>query len=352
MAPSAIESVDEPDLLVRQFNRLSWALMALPAAVAAAVALNGPWQVAIGIALLAIPGLVMGRRLTPAIPTTVRLDKEGIHRKGRFGLSIPWSEIEYAAVHPYDKQQVLVVVPHNQVKHWSRTWRNKPQDLNEDLGGLPTGGYILPIFDQLAVEIERYIAGHLPGHPGFDPSRIRLSDATREVLDEEKAAARKSKKRATAGPVVTTMTDRLARREMLTNLGLAIIAIAFTVWIYFQDSIPATVAMGLVSAFLLYRTWNSFKARQSIVLVAELGIQRAGPWGWSLRWKEIKSASVESYQENDYLVVVRMDENAMYHRSATQLRGHPFQANALISPIPADQRDAVTAALVAFRRRR
>lgn len=346
MAPRAIESLDEPDLTARQFTRLAGAVTALLVAIGGALLLNMLWLPGALLLLAAIPFGMWTRSLSEGVPTTVRLDAAGIHRQGRYAVSLPWNDIAYAGVHPYDSHQVLVVVPHQQVKHWSRTWRNKEQVLTENLGLLPEGGYVMPIYVELAREIEQYIAGHLPGHPGFDPSRLRLP--ANLAVDDAETSRGIRKNAPVVAPLMTVTPDPLARRQLLVNLALGAIAAAGAVYLALLPNTAGAVAIGLIAAYFAYRAWTAWKARSCALLVAEAGIRRGGPWGWEYAWSAIKQARVEEFAGQTYLVVIRADENALYHRSSTLLQGHPFPANALISPVPAHQRAELSAAISAF----
>nr|NLD40227.1 hypothetical protein [Actinomycetales bacterium] len=362
MAPSAIESLDEPDLVARQFTWLTGATTAAVLSAGVIVTFSGRPFFGIPLILAAIPLYLATRRLGAGVPTTVRLDPQGIQRLGSYPWSLGWDELEYAAIHPYDATQVLVAIPKEPVKHWSRTWRMKEQVLIEDLGLLPEGGYVAPVFDELAWDMEYFISGHLPGHPGFDPSRLRLPERLRrgqyDPDPSEPASPGRGRmgadRRAAQqrGPMATSTPDPLPRRESMIYLVLGMFAMVFAVlaWLMLK-SIGGAVALALAAAFLIYRANLSHAARDSIVLINHDGIRRAGPWGWQQQWKQIASARVEEFRGNHYLVLVRKDENAPYHRSATSLAGHPFPGNALVTPIPSEQIDDVEAALRTWGRR-
>ncbi|HHW83377.1 MAG TPA: hypothetical protein GX743_06115, partial [Actinomycetales bacterium] len=260
MAPSAIESLDEPDLLARQFTRIVGAVTVLLGSGALILLFSRQWIPALVMAVLAVPTGMLTKRLSLNIPATVRLDGGGIHRKGTYGWSVPWDELEYAGIHPYDGAHVLVAVPQRHVSHWSRNLRMKDQVLTEDLGPLPEGGYVAPVFDDLAWDMEHYIAGHLPGHPGFDPARLHLPPhLMRSQYDDGEAASpgTPTTRRATPrpDPVAVRAADPLPRRQARMFGLLALLALAFAVvsWFMLRDpvqgftrsQIAAIVALGI-----------------------------------------------------------------------------------------------------------
>lgn len=339
MAPSAIESVDEPDLVARQLTWLAGAVTFLFVGAALAFFFSQEWL--IGLVLLAAgsPLALLTYRVSGRGLATVRLDTAGIHRRGGYDWSLPWEQIKYAAVHPYDTDSVLVVVPKEEVKHWSRTWRSKEQVLNSDLGYLPEGGYVVPIYSALAEEIENYIAGHLPGHTGFDPARLSSvmpAKPAREIRNSGQP------------PLLVETSDPAAGRQVLVNLALMVLAAALAFQVWGMGNSAGTLAIGVVVALFAWRAYSANSARRSAVLIADDGIRRSGRWGWFEKWSAVQSAEVAQHGGRSYLVLLRKNENAPYHRSATTLAGHPFPGNALVAPI-ADERSTEVAAAIAAR---
>ncbi|MDO5494797.1 MAG: hypothetical protein Q4G64_03705 [bacterium] len=353
MAPSAIESLDEPDLLARQFTWLSGAATALLISAGAVLLFQQTWIPGLVVLSAAIPAYLLTKRLSLGIPTTVRLDEAGIHRRGRYAWSIPWADLEYAGIHPYESAQMLVAVPRERVRHWSRGLRMKDQILTSDLGPLPEGGYVVPIFEELAWDIEHYIAGHLPGHPGFDPGRLHLPARLMRSQYDDDVPAPGGGRTSRPGSVASRVADPLPRRQSLLSFAFAGFAAVLAVLAWFSlESVAGAVALGIAAAFLVFRGISARSARDAVVLVSEDGITRAGTWGWQHTWTQIASAKVQEFSGQHYLVVVRSDENAPYHRSATSLPGHPFPGNALITPVAADNTQELSAAIRAFKKKR